>query len=1078
MRKLLATAVAMAPLAIASGAMAQTQVTNERTTPIATATADNGQPDDVVIATNGNIVLREGTAVTLNSDNDVTISSGGRITMSDAADGATGILALGGNEGSITIGGAINITDDYEATDDDEDGDIDGPFAEGTGRYGVRIMGDEALVGNIELQRSGAIRVEGNESYGISIESDLIGDLRTFGAINILGDNSYGLRATGNVDGEVFLGGGITAQGENTVGASFEGDIDGPLTIQAAISATGFRYSTRPPASVIENLDPDDLLVGGPALRIAGNVQGGVLLGTTPVPPEDDEEDEDEDGDEDEDTNGNGVPDAQETRASVSSFGSSPAIEIGAADRDITLGAVGEGDEAYGFINRGSVVANGIFDGFAATAVQVGLEDGGAVTIAGGFRNEGQIASVAYEANSTGVSIGSNVTAEEFYNRGVIETTAVAEGDFNATALLIDTDAVVNSLDNAGGTISARVAGETGDAYAVRDLSGGLTDIANQGRIVAGVTRTITGDQTGQEPITGRGIAIDVSANTTGVTIVQTGIPYEDDGDEDTDPPTDTDGDGVPDDAEPTIVGEILLGSGADTLDIRNGTVLGDISFGDGADSLLISGGAAVRGSLSNGDGQLAIDVADGLLDARQTNQIDITSLNVGAEGDLIVTVDPENDGIGGFRVNGTATLADGAGLGLRFASLLQEDSRFVIIDADELNYGDIDTTSLEENSPYLFVVDAGADLAAGQVYIDARRRTGEEIGFIASENAAYDAVYGALGNDTELRDAFLAQADRDGFIELYEQLLPDHSGGPLMSLASGVDAVTRALAGRNDTARPGETSAWLQEINFYAEKDRGQSYGFESEGFGLAGGIERGTSMGAFGISTAFTSSDLEDDSSRAEEVLSANLIELGLYYRAQGQNWNVWARAAAGYAFFDAKRSFVGAGLFRNNESEWNGFSLAAAAGANYERHFGRYSIRPEAFLEYFSLSEDGRTETGGGDGFDLTIEDRDGHLFAATAAVAVGVGFGQDYWFRPELRLGWKQNISFDPGETVARFSAGGDPFTLLGDSIEGGGPIIGFRLNLGNDLGMLSIEGDAEMIDDYVRYALLLRASFRF
>ena len=49
-------------------------------------------------------------------------------------------------------------------------------------------------------------------------------------------------------------------------------------------------------------------------------------------------------------------------------------------------------------------------------------------------------------------------------------------------------------------------------------------------------------------------------------------------------------------------------------------------------------------------------------------------------------------------------------------------------------------------------------------------------------------------------------------------------------------------------------------------------------------------------------------------------------------------------------------------------------------------------------------------------------------------------------------------------------------LAGD--EGGGLLLGFRMNLGNELGMLSLTGDAELLEDYVRYSLLLRASFRF
>ena len=64
--------------------------------------------------------------------------------------------------------------------------------------------------------------------------------------------------------------------------------------------------------------------------------------------------------------------------------------------------------------------------------------------------------------------------------------------------------------------------------------------------------------------------------------------------------------------------------------------------------------------------------------------------------------------------------------------------------------------------------------------------------------------------------------------------------------------------------------------------------------------------------------------------------------------------------------QRRFVGAGLNLSNESDWSGFSLAAAGGVSYERNFGRFSVRPEAYAEYFSLSEDGHVEEGGGDGF----------------------------------------------------------------------------------------------------------------
>lgn len=1067
MRKLLAAAVALAPLAVAAGAVhAETVISNTRTTPILTANANSGSADDVRISEDGTIEIDSGTAVTLNSDNDVTVDQGGVIEMEDAADGATGILAHGGNTGSIVMDGSIRITDGYTAEDENDDGNLDGPFAEGVDRYGIRVTGAAPLDGDVHVGRTGAIVVEGNQSSGVSIESALTGDLIMRGSVTVTGDETYGVRVSENIDGDVWIGGGVSAQGEGATAVSLEGDIGGALRIDSTISATGFRYPTRPPSQeIIDDLDDDDLLLGGPAVRIAGDVAGGVLLATTAPPPDDDDDDDnDDDDDEDADRDNDGVPDNQQTTATISSIGSAPAIEIGSATRDITLGEVGDDDMAYGFINRGDITASGIYDGVSATGVLIGVDGGHAVTIEGGFRNEGDIQAQSREADAIALHLADGASTPELYNTGAVVGSTMTEGEDVATALQIDAGATLTSIYNSG-SLRGAVNGSAGDAVAIRDFSGTLTDIENIGVIQATIVATRDEDGTLQ-PITGDRVAIDVRANTTGVNLTQLVLETDPD-----DPPAS----GITD---PVIVGDVLLGSGGDTVDIRDGYLFGNIDFGGGADTLRISGDAEVRGALSSADGLLSINVDGGLLDAQQAEALDISSLTVSADGDLIVTVDPAAGTAGGFNVSGTASFADGAGLGVRFNSLVDEATRYVIVDAGTLEYGQIDDSSLEENSPFLFVVEAGGDEAAGQVYVDVRRRTAGEMGMIRSEASALDAVYEALNASEEMRNAFLNQNDRDGLLGLYEQMLPDHSGGSLISLATGVDAVTRALAGRNNSAARGETSAWLQEINFYADKETGDAYGFKSEGFGFAGGVERGTAFGAIGVSTAFTSSDLEEPGAAAEERLSANLLELGLYWRAQGGSWTTWARAAGGYASFESVRQFVGEGILRRADADWNGYTIAAAAGASYERAYGRYSLRPEVIVEYFGLNEDGFEESGGGDGFDLVIDDRKGHIFSTTAALNFGMGFGENQWLRPEIRVGWRQIISHDGGVTTARFLSGGPAFDLTADSLEGGGPIVGFRLNVGNELGMLAVEGDAEFLDDYVRYALLLRASFRF
>src|SRR5690606_3336993 len=109
--------------------------------------------------------------------------------------------------------------------------------------------------------------------------------------------------------------------------------------------------------------------------------------------------------------------------------------------------------------------------------------------------------------------------------------------------------------------------------------------------------------------------------------------------------------------------------------DIRNGNVVGDIAFGAGADSLAISGGATVAGAITDTDGLLDIDLSDGTLIAGQTEATTISNLDVGADGTLIFNLDPASgDNKTGFDVTGTATLAEGAAVGVRFNSLLELD--------------------------------------------------------------------------------------------------------------------------------------------------------------------------------------------------------------------------------------------------------------------------------------------------------------------------------------------------------------------------------------------------------------------
>eukprot|EP00611_Tribonema_gayanum_P008919 TRINITY_DN18616_c0_g1_i1.p1 TRINITY_DN18616_c0_g1~~TRINITY_DN18616_c0_g1_i1.p1 ORF type:complete len:222 (+),score=27.45 TRINITY_DN18616_c0_g1_i1:79-744(+) len=201
-------AVALAGAAAGPAKAEDVTISTATTTPLSTSDPVAGgavAAGDITIASGGNITVTTGqTAITVDSSNDVTIATGGRITSTDQ-DNTTGILIEGGNSGIIKNDGQINLTEAYVGDDTDDDGDLDGPFAEGVNHHGIRLQSGPAFIG--EISSSGSIFVEGNQSYGIRLDTLLDSDatydgtLTNTGVINVVGDNSYGVAILGDAGG-------------------------------------------------------------------------------------------------------------------------------------------------------------------------------------------------------------------------------------------------------------------------------------------------------------------------------------------------------------------------------------------------------------------------------------------------------------------------------------------------------------------------------------------------------------------------------------------------------------------------------------------------------------------------------------------------------------------------------------------------------------------------------------------------------------------------------------------------------------------------------------------------------------
>ncbi len=1079
-RKVLVATVAAAPiLALAFGASAETSISTARTTPIATSTATGTAADDIRVTSDGSIKpTAAGAMITLDSNNKVTnLGTLATVGVNDS----TGVLLLGGRTGSLTNSSSISLTEDYTATDTDSDGDIDGAFAIGSNRYGIRLTGAGAFTGDILNDSAGTISIEGNTSAGISLESQLIGNLTSAGSISVVGDNSFGVRIAAPVTGKVILGGSISTQGANSVGAAIDGNVTGALTLQGSITSTGYRYTTRSSQSVLDKLDADDLLQGGSGVRISGNVTGGLLLqgsnNSTAVGS-------------DGNTITTTIASSTSGTSSITTYGSAPALLIGSSTQNVTLGAVGTADNAYGVIAKGSISASGVYDKVSATGVKIGTGAGGfTTTLAGGLRNDGQISATAIEADARGLQLSAGANVAEILNRNsIIATSSSFAGSgvtASARAIVLDAGSSATTLNNRG-TIAAGRTGETGDAIAIVDQSGTLKTVNNTGSIRAVVSAPTTkADGTSATTTaTGTAIALDLRANTTGVTVNQSAptsyaststFPS-------TDTVTTTVGTAVTT-TSPSIIGDVLFGSGNDTLRVTSGSVIGNIAFGAGADTFVVDGGAVVLGNLTDSDGKLDITVGTGSLGIANAATINVTSLNVGSSGKILFTADAAAGTNTKLVVSGSANIASGADLGLRLTSLVKQPTSYTVVTAGTLNVGSLGQGLLAD-SPYLYVASARTD--ANNVYVDVRRRTAAEIGMSRSEASAYDAVFAALGKDSGIATTFLAQNGKDGFLNLYDQMLPSQGEGLFASLQAANQMISSATAVRPDKGgRYGPDSVWIQEINSLVRRDDGATQGSDNQAFGFVAGYEAmGDAGGALGLTLAYINAEEHDTRAQVGEQTTASFIQGGAYWRRTIGGWTLNTGGGLGYGWFDGERRFIApdsngdgvADLVRKYDSTWNAGTANLFAGTSYEAKFGRYYARPEGRLDYVWLSEGAHSEKGT-TGSEQAIAKRTSSNLSGDFGIAFGADYGKDVWWRPEVRVGYRQTLAGKVGDTVARFT-GGDRFVMSAMNDKQGAATLGFSLKAGTPMSYLALEGGVEAAKKQKRYNLRLAGRAMF
>lgn len=1020
-----------AVLTLAAPLAAETPISAKRTTPVSTSNVNNGAADSIRITSAGSVELLSGTAVTIDSNHGVT--NEGKIVVTNAA-GGVGISTNAGTSGDIVVAstGVITVDETYAPVDGDNDGDLDGPFATGSGRFGIRTLGAHSG----KLTNNGTITVEGNDSAGIWLGGPLTGAFTHDGKTTVVGDRSVAVRADA-ITGNVRLAGTISAQGQGANGAVFAGDVTGAMVVQGSITSTGYRFTT-PPAN-LSRLDADDLLQGGSALVIEGNVSGGIVLA---IPPKDNSTtDPDEDRD--------GIEDAKEGSATLTSFGSAPAMIVGSSTRAITIGAIAGSGTGFGMQIDGTVNGNGLYSGSDGNGLVIGGR-GHAVTITGGMGIGGTVSASSVGATATALRIGALAAVPEVRVSGTVAANGGATAGNLATAVRIDAGASVPLLRNTG-TIKATAGGTAAGAVAIIDSSGSLVLIENAGAISA----------TGATAGSGRNRAIDLSANTVGVTVRQTVVATG---------------------TAPSITGDVLMGSGSDLLDLADGTLAGAVNLGAGNDRLLLSGDAKASGNVLFGAGDdsaalsgtaelssvldfsgggadtlviggtsrfngtlinaggLAVTVSGGTLDIAGSSTIG--SLSVGAGGTLVATLSKTAGAGTLYTVGGTASFANGATLQLKLDSVTNAEGRYVVINAGTLT-GAPGITTRTDLIPFLYKASVATGTPANQLAVDIARKSAAELELNTSQGAAYNAVYSALAADAELGGVFLGIRSGDLFRATLDQMLPDHAGATFRMISQGTRTLGRmATDPEGPILLAGKLRIGFQAGAWGGSKARGATQHYKYDGLGAALSAEVDMGLGFVGADLTWIWN--ENLVNGETQNITSNAYMAGGHWRGTWGGISAFARGGIGKVDFKSKRGFQGAGtsgpINRTMVGNWDGTLTHFAAGISGEGGGKSFFFRPAVQIDYVKLTEKGWSETGGSTAGNMTIGARASKDLSLEGGLTLGVDFSgrasrDTNWMRVEVEGGRRQLLDGEAGATTARYGAG-TPFTLQAEEIRSG------------------------------------------
>lgn len=1054
MTGLLATTALWTGLAAPALAQAIPEITieDERNETLRSSTADNGNPADIVVTNEGSILVDEGAAVILDSDN--RLDNAG-VLRSDGDTGAAGVLVETGSglNSGILNSGQIDVIPDVDSADIPDTGP----------NFGIRLTGEGPFTGDIVNDTSGQIAVGGSGSIGLDLGTAVTGTVENRGQIALDGPESIGVRVGGALTGDLVNSGQILAnrRGDET-GILVEAPISGQIRNLGEVTSGRTSF-----------FNQDFEIVSGSgraALEVSADVGGGILNG--PV-----------------------EPDGSDGAAATLTSNNAPITLLVTSQRrdgstaDVDIGAVGTGEEAFALLNRAAIDTTNDAQGVDGTAIRIAGSSGGdqifRTVLEGGLLNaEGGAINVSTsDGVATAIDIGDFATVPEIRNDGNITVrTQVFRADTNfdgeadivgdgadAFGITIAENATVERIANSG-VLDVGAAGLESTATGIIDLSGSVTAFDNSGNLFTSIGQGSSGAT----------IAADFSRATQDFTLANSG----------------------------NIVGDILLGAGNDFAAMSGGIHVGDLDFGGGANRFELSGGAQFVGAVRG----MAVDLVSvgSIVGVNANDPSFVQSAALSGGSTLRVDIGRNPNAAGGLSVADNLSLSADTILDPNFTVFPEVAAPIVIASAGALDIeGGLDALGVQLGLSSV-VFEQGLSLQSGErdeLVIELRRKSAEEIGLVGDNAVIFEAAAAGLVADDTLGPA-IANIDSVETLETaLDQLRPQFSEVPrfvaINSMNMALGGVRTRLSSRRDMAerarsdslfegspvadefriKPDQWSVFLQEIGGIADRDASPGVrGYDGHSFGFLAGIDRSMlGLDVLGLSVMASLSDFDDDGFNNQdfEILTAQANLYGGLTFLGGFFFDF----IGSVAFHDIERDHTiqFADFSRRVSADWDATQIGGSANLGYQFALGEnWHARLAGLINYVELDEDGYSENPGENATGFVVDDRDSSSLRAGGNFELAGNFevGAETQLRTRLTGGYLTELDDDFVTTTARFGEVGERFSLAvpvtqDDSIFGG---LNFAVVTRSII--VTIGYDAEIADDFFAHtgSLSVRLTF--